>query len=210
MSPCQIVAWNLERIRRTRGWSQDEAAHQLEPLLGYQMSRAAFSKAERCAYRGQIRRFDADEIVAFARVFEVPIAYFFGPPEPHFRGKPVVVNSKPGRPGARIAAPPLTRQDMLGLAQGMPEPEVLAAINERAALIRAQAVADGVSRYLRENPKAVAHALLGELPADFWEGMLARFESERTGASEQRMAQAALEELQGRKPNLIWSPCQEI
>ncbi len=74
LSPCQIIAWNLERIRRSRGFTQQQAAKRLEPYLGYRLSRPAFSQAERLS--GKLRRFDADEIVALARAFEVPIAYF--------------------------------------------------------------------------------------------------------------------------------------
>src|SRR5215469_2608165 len=100
LSPCQVVAWNLARIRQHKGWSQEEAARALEPYLGYRLSRAAFSRAEQSLAGKRIRRFDADEIVAFARVFEVPIVYFFGVPVPQLHLRPVVVNTKPGKPRA--------------------------------------------------------------------------------------------------------------
>ena len=114
-SPCQIIGFNLRRIRRSRGWTQEEAARQLEPYLGYKLSRPAFSQAEHC--KSGKRRFDADEIVAFARVFEVAIGDFFLPPPPS-AGKPLKINGKPGHPRARVTSPPLTGPQLLRLAQG--------------------------------------------------------------------------------------------
>ncbi|HEV2766733.1 MAG TPA: hypothetical protein VGV63_03360, partial [Acidimicrobiales bacterium] len=43
---------------------------------------ASISQAERSIAGRFIRKFDADEIMAFARAFEVPIAWFFMPPPP--------------------------------------------------------------------------------------------------------------------------------
>src|SRR5216683_2841412 len=119
LSPCQIVAWKLAKIRTHRNLSQDQAAAMLEPYLGRRMSRAAFSQAERCLDKGRIRRFDADEIVAFARAFQVAIPYFFSPAEPHRHGKRVVINGKPGDRKARVSSPALTVHEMNVLAQGM-------------------------------------------------------------------------------------------
>jgi hypothetical protein len=73
LSPCQLIAWNLQRARRSRGWTQERAAKKLEAYLGYKLSRAAFSQAERCLYGKVRRRFDADETFAFARV--IPFSY---------------------------------------------------------------------------------------------------------------------------------------
>jgi len=72
--------------------------------------------SELCIRDSQIRRFDADEIVAFARVFEKPIAYFFCVPESHYRGKPVVVNGKPGQPRAVVKSGPLSAREMTALS----------------------------------------------------------------------------------------------
>lgn len=74
-----IVAARLREARRMRGWTQDEAAERLEPYLGKRWSRASFSASERYAYRqDRSRTFDAIEIDAFARVFGLPHAWFFG------------------------------------------------------------------------------------------------------------------------------------
>ncbi len=78
----QVVAFNLTQAREWRGWTQDEAALALEPYLGVRWSKATFSQAERSVAGRFIRNFTADEIVAFARGFELPITWFFMPPPP--------------------------------------------------------------------------------------------------------------------------------
>jgi transcriptional regulator with XRE-family HTH domain len=143
LSPCQIVAWNLGRARRARGWSQEETARRLEPCLGYRLSRAALSQAERSIEGKRIRRFDADEIVAFARVFELPVSYFFIPPASPFRGRPVEVNGKPSDPRASVTSEPLTYDEMLNLAIH-PAPEVRATLRMAGLWGLSQAEADRI------------------------------------------------------------------
>jgi hypothetical protein len=195
LSPDQIVAWNLERIRRERGWSQTEAGHALAPYFGYRLSRAAFSQAERSLYSGKIRRFDADEIVALCRAFEVPVPYFFGPPAPHFRGKPVMVNGKPGNPRAQIDSPPLSRDDMLALAQGRPDEATLSMIGQAAAKEMHDALARGIYRYLVDHPEQLSQALSGKIPGEFWERMRKERETGTTAIGEQRLAAKTLKSL---------------
>jgi transcriptional regulator with XRE-family HTH domain len=79
MTPNQLVAWNLSRARARRGWTQEEAARRLEPFLGESWSKAVFSMAERSITGGRIRNFTADDLYAFARAFELPIAFFLAP-----------------------------------------------------------------------------------------------------------------------------------
>ena len=78
----QIVAFNLARAREWRNWTQEEAADALEPYLGKRWSKASFSQAERSIAGRFIRQFTADEILAFARAFDLPIGWFFMPPPP--------------------------------------------------------------------------------------------------------------------------------
>lgn len=78
----QIVAFNLARAREWKNWTQDEAADALEPYLGKRWSKASFSQAERSIAGKFIRQFTADEILAFARAFDLPIGWFFMPPPP--------------------------------------------------------------------------------------------------------------------------------
>ena len=82
LTPNQVVAWNLAQARALRQWTQDQAAEALEPYLGRRWSKATFSAAERSVESDRVRQFDADEIVAFARAFDLPVSYFFLPPPP--------------------------------------------------------------------------------------------------------------------------------
>ncbi len=82
LTPNQVVAFNLARAREWKGWTQEQAAEALEPYLGKRWSTASFSQAERSITGKVNRSFDADELVAFARAFELPIAWFLMPPPP--------------------------------------------------------------------------------------------------------------------------------
>lgn len=76
----EVVAYNFRRARELRGLTQDEAAVALEPFLGVRLPQAAVSAIER-SYRGDRRReFDAQEILAFACAFDLPLTWFFLPP----------------------------------------------------------------------------------------------------------------------------------
>ncbi len=76
----QIVAFNVAKARLLRGWTQEEAAQALAPYLGTLLSTASFSAIERSVDTGRVREFSADELLAFARGFRVPITWFFTPP----------------------------------------------------------------------------------------------------------------------------------
>ncbi|MGH9287289.1 MAG: helix-turn-helix domain-containing protein [Acidimicrobiales bacterium] len=82
LTPNQVVAFNLAQAREWKGWTQDQAAEALEPYLGKRWSKASVSQAERSIAGKFVRNFDADEIVAFARAFELPLGWFFMPPPP--------------------------------------------------------------------------------------------------------------------------------
>ena len=81
LRPNQIVAYNLRRARKLRGWTQEQAALQLQPLLGELWSKATFSAAERSVDGRRVRQFTADDLIAFGRAFKLPIAWFLLPPE---------------------------------------------------------------------------------------------------------------------------------
>lgn len=78
-TPNQVVAYNLRRARQLHGWSQADAAKALEPYLGQKWSQVAFSSAERSVTGRRIKHFSADELVAFAAGFALPISFFFTP-----------------------------------------------------------------------------------------------------------------------------------
>jgi len=82
LTPNQVVAHNLARAREWKGWTQDQAAEALAPYLGARWSKASLSQAERSVAGKFVRNFNADEIVAFARAFELPVTWFFMPPPP--------------------------------------------------------------------------------------------------------------------------------
>ena len=76
----EIVAYNFRRAREMRGWTQEETATRLEPFLGQRLRQAGISAIEG-AFGGERRReFDAQEILAFACGFDVPLLWFFLPP----------------------------------------------------------------------------------------------------------------------------------
>jgi transcriptional regulator with XRE-family HTH domain len=76
----EIVAYNFRRARELRGLTQDEAADRLAPFLGVRLKQAAVSGIEG-AYGGAKRReFDAQELLAFACGFDLPIVWFLIPP----------------------------------------------------------------------------------------------------------------------------------
>jgi len=85
----QLVAHNLREARLLRDLTQKEAASLLAPYLGGKpWSVASFSAAESTARNGaRTREFDANEILAFAQAFDLPVSYFFTPPvgEPQYR-----------------------------------------------------------------------------------------------------------------------------
>lgn len=76
----QVVAYNLQRARKARTWTQDDLGERLEKITGRVWSRASVSAAESSWRGGRTRRFDANEVLAFALVFDLPIASFFLPP----------------------------------------------------------------------------------------------------------------------------------
>lgn len=82
MTGNQVVAHNLRRARLMVDWSQEEAGERLARYLGRPWSKVVWSAAERSRVpESRPRRFDADEIVAFARLFDVPPEFFFEVPE---------------------------------------------------------------------------------------------------------------------------------
>lgn len=80
----QLVSYNLNRARRSRGWTQQEFGEQIGQYTGRAWSNASVSAAERAWQGGRPRKFDVDEITAFCAIFDVSFAYFLLPPEGDF------------------------------------------------------------------------------------------------------------------------------
>jgi transcriptional regulator with XRE-family HTH domain len=82
MTPNQIVSHNLRRAREHWGWTQEETAERLTSVSGQEWSTESYAQAERAAAGKRVRRFDADELHAFCRMFRQPLAFFLVPPSP--------------------------------------------------------------------------------------------------------------------------------
>jgi transcriptional regulator with XRE-family HTH domain len=79
ISANQLVAYNLTRARRLRGWTQTEAREALR-RVGVEWSAVTYSAAERSIAGSRVREFDANILTALAEAFELPIVFFFAPP----------------------------------------------------------------------------------------------------------------------------------
>ena len=114
--PNQVVAYRIAEARRMRGWTQEQAAAELEPYLGTKLSTASFSAIERSFAGGRIRQFNADEILALSRGFRLPIGWFFTPP-------PVMENIDISTPDAKGGGwePLLLVDAILGNPDTLPE-----------------------------------------------------------------------------------------
>ena len=81
-TPNQVVAANLARLRQRRGLTQAEAARQLSAVAGKEWTEAMVAHAERSVTGNRVREFTADDLVTFARAFDVPVLYFLTPRRP--------------------------------------------------------------------------------------------------------------------------------
>lgn len=87
MSINEIVSYNLMRARRINAWKQQDVADLLTRYTGRAWSNASVSAAERAWQGGRQRKFDANELVALTKIFDVPLGYFFLPPEDEHANK---------------------------------------------------------------------------------------------------------------------------
>jgi transcriptional regulator with XRE-family HTH domain len=79
-TPNQVVAGNLNRLRQRRGLTQAETAMKLSLVAGKEWTEAMVAHAERSVTGNRVREFTADDLVTFARAFDVPVLYFLTPP----------------------------------------------------------------------------------------------------------------------------------
>lgn len=73
----QLVAYNLRRVRKLRHMTQKEAGKELGQLTGEEWSTATWSSAEQSVKGKRIRQFGVRDLLVFALLFDVPLAYFF-------------------------------------------------------------------------------------------------------------------------------------
>lgn len=138
----QVVAHNLRMARLLRGWTQEEAAEQLEPYLGVRWSKASYSAAERSIERqDRIRNFTADELLAFSLAFSLPVAWFLLPPEPDVAGRTPLI-SYPGSEPGRGHHPGVLIEMVFGTPDGQ------AAIEERLGQILKSLPLEEQGRYM--------------------------------------------------------------
>jgi transcriptional regulator with XRE-family HTH domain len=77
LTPNETVALNIAVLRHGRGWTQTQFAERLAPFIGQRWSKAVVSAVERTADGKRVRQFDANELVAIARTFDVSIGVLF-------------------------------------------------------------------------------------------------------------------------------------
>jgi transcriptional regulator with XRE-family HTH domain len=82
----QVVAHNLTCARKLRGLTQAEIAERLSRLTGATWTQATVAQAEGSVLGTRVRHFTANELVALARTFDLPVLYFLLPPEDGSRG----------------------------------------------------------------------------------------------------------------------------
>lgn len=80
-TPSQVVAHNLTRARQLRGLTQPEIAERLSHFTGAPWSAVTVAQAEGSVTGQRVRQFTANELVALAQTFDLPVLYFFLPPE---------------------------------------------------------------------------------------------------------------------------------
>lgn len=110
-TPNQLVAANVRRLRHARGWTQAEFGLRLKPYLGHSLCQAAVSALERSAAGERLRIFSANDLVALAQVFDVPVLCLFVPPAD--------ATISVGGPGAAV----LTSSGLLGTVLGRSDNE---------------------------------------------------------------------------------------
>src|SRR5579872_7006880 len=76
----QVVAYNFRAARELRGWTQEDVAERLAPYMGQRPTQAAVSAIERSCESERRREFDAQELLVFSLVFDLPMVWFLLPP----------------------------------------------------------------------------------------------------------------------------------
>ncbi len=80
-TPSQVVAHNVTRARDLRGLTQAEVGERLTRFTGARWSQTAVAQAEGSVGGQRVRQFTANELVALARTFDLPVLFFFLPPD---------------------------------------------------------------------------------------------------------------------------------
>lgn len=106
----QVVAHNLTRARELRGLTQNEVAERLTRFTGSKWSQVTVAQAEASVGGHRVRQFTANEMVALARSFDLPVLFFFLPPDDG-AGRLVTDDPKGGLPWEYLLALLLGHRD---------------------------------------------------------------------------------------------------
>ncbi len=93
----QVVAHNVTHARNLRGLTQVEVAERLTRFTGTNWSQTTVAQAEGSTAGNRVRQFTANELVALARTFDLPVLFFFLPPDDG-AGRLVTDDAKRGHP----------------------------------------------------------------------------------------------------------------
>lgn len=80
-TPAQVVAHNMTKARELRRLTQAEVADRLTKFTESRWSQATVAQAEGSVSGQRVRQFTANELVALARCFDLPVLFFLLPPE---------------------------------------------------------------------------------------------------------------------------------
>lgn len=83
MTAAENISRNVRRLRRARGWTQEEAAQLFGRIAGAPaMSKASWSAGERAPETGRPKSWTANEVAALAELFGIPVGDLFDPQPP--------------------------------------------------------------------------------------------------------------------------------
>lgn len=158
-SPNQVVAYNVGRARALRGWTQEQAASELSNHLEKRMSRASYSAMERSIGGGRVKQFSADELVALARGFNLPLLWFLLPPP---------LDDDPGLHVPHTTSRGIEFTEFLDIMFGTPEnlEPYREGLRRWASDATAEGLVQKVERQLAATDDAQQEALLAETVGD--------------------------------------------
>lgn len=158
-SPNQVVAYNVGRARALRGWTQEQAAGELSQYLEKRWSRASYSAVERSIGGGRVKQFSADELVALARGFGLPLLWFFLPPP---------LDDDPGLHVPRTTSRGIEFTELMDIVFGTSETAApyQDALRQWAAEAMGEGTASKLKRQLATIDTAKADAVIGETIGD--------------------------------------------
>lgn len=79
LTPNAVIAWNVRRLRRERGWTQAELADRLSERDDKPWTFSMVSDAETAGRGDRNRQFTVNEVSVLARAFQVSVIALFVP-----------------------------------------------------------------------------------------------------------------------------------